>query len=110
MTDQLPRQIPQDPAEQEAQMPEWVKVETLRRVNERPSFAKSTDHRIAPAYNEAWSHALTIWQWMPKPVDREAAATEEIFEKYATCSYSSIRGLIAEAIKRGRELEREAGK
>jgi hypothetical protein len=70
MTDKLPRQIPQDPAEQEAQMPEWVKVET-RRLNKLLE-------NVSGYRSGFWPHALTIWQWMPEPVDPDLLLAREV--------------------------------
>ena len=104
MTDQLPRQIPQDPAEQERLMPEWVKVEVCRLWCEvyHSRYCKPQD--IGPR-NGIFAHALTIWQWMPEPVDPDEAIAQE-FMNWDDTTINIIRA----AIKRGRELEREAGK
>ena len=78
-TDQLPRQIPTDPAEQERQMPEWVKVEVCRLWN---SAAKTGGYwqpnMVAKHFHHTFAHALTIWQYMPKPVDPDLQMAREV--------------------------------
>lgn len=120
MTDTLPRTIPTDPAEQERLMPEWVKVEVCRLWN---SAAKTGGYwqpnMVAKHFHHTFAHALTIWQWMPEPVDPDLLMAREVCAElwpaegyYLSGSGDStaeIRAALA-AIKRGRALEREAGK
>ena len=112
MTDQLPRQIPSDPAEQERLMPEWVKVEVCRR----------TGHELCAviqAMPGLFAHALTIWQWMPELVDPDLLIAREVCaelwpdlaDDYLHNAFDddNFMKVALAAIKRVRALERGEG-
>jgi hypothetical protein len=109
MTDTLPRPIPQDPAEQERLMPEWVKVEVCRLWNMRSNLMwVSAD--LAPEWG-IFRHALTIWQWMPEPVDPDEAIADDIIRRTFQSSNAVGRGksMLMEMAKRVRAMERGEG-
>ena len=113
MTDQLPRQIPQDPAEQERLMPEWVKVEVCRLWFWKGSLSL-TRHDSG-----VFAHALTIWQWCPEPGlqrAREVCAESSLSSPEQAKGYLEGRyddcfsmQVALAAIKRGRAMERGEG-
>lgn len=122
MTDQLPRTIPSDPAEQERQMPEWALSEGWKRdpftSRECPSAAYVREY-----HPSLFAHALTLWQLMPDPVDPDLRIAREVCSKSSCIGYShqvagylsgkyddcfSMRVALA-AIKRVRALERGEG-
>lgn len=106
MTDTLPRTIPTDPAEQEAQMPEWVKLEVCRLWSElAPSRDLYHPGGVKPELGSLgiFAHALTIWQWMPEPVDPDEAIADEIYAEWLRRNYTGVRDVILSTIKRVRE-------
>ncbi len=111
MTDTLPRTIPTDPAEQERLMPEWVKVDVLR----REGGVNARINRNSPWF----AHALTIWQWCPEPVDPDLVLAQEVCRAVMPSSRDMFMSgfsdkspamLVAlEMAKRVRALERGEG-
>ena len=111
MTDTLPRTIPTDPAEQERLMPEWVKVEVCR------LWFWKTPLSITRHDSGIFAHALTIWQWVPEPVDPDLLIAREVCAEFDpaldyhggsfddTCEVS----VALAAIKRVRAMERGEG-
>ena len=77
MTDQLPRTIPTDPDEQEAQMPEWALSEAWKRNSARSLVGASVRYTIEH-HPSVFDHALTIWQYMPEPVDPDLQMAREV--------------------------------
>lgn len=116
MTDTLPRTIPTDPAEQERLMPEWVKVEACRLWNGLDFQITWKPDDVTQAL-AIFAHALTIWQWVPEPVDPDLLIAREVCAEFDpaldyhggsfddTCEVS----VALAAIKRVRAMEREEG-
>ena len=100
MTDTLPRTIPSDPAEQERQMPEWVKAYGHRIYGKRWAISPGCP---------AWDHLLLAWEHMPEPVDPDEAAAEAVYQEWWKRPGSQHHELALAAIKRGRALERGEG-
>lgn len=111
MTDTLPRTIPTDPAEQERLMPEWVKVEACRLWNGLDFQITWKPDDVTQAL-AIFAHALTIWQWVPEPVDPDEELAADMLRtvwRHGTPTRSVVKDLLVGAIKRGRALERGEG-